>query len=98
VAFDAGQRLAQYLRFGAAHALREPRKRGDPVAGLVEGRQHQLGHVGLPGRGRPVPPSAAVPLPARETLLREPVKHCHHCCVSQFPLVEPVADLSYGQR
>jgi hypothetical protein len=98
VALDAGQRLAEHLRLGTGHALREPRERRDPVAGLVKRRQHQLGHIGLPGRGRPVPPGAAVTLPARESLLREPIKHCHHGRMSQFALVEPVADLSDGQR
>jgi len=92
------QRIAEHFGLGTRHALRESRERGDPVPGLVERRQHQLRHVRLPGRGRPVPPGATVPFPAREPLLRKPVKHRHDGGVSQVALIEPVADLSDRQR
>ena len=65
--------------------------------GLRQRGQHELRHVGLAGRGRAVPPGTAVPFSAREPFLRQPVKHRHHCGVSQA-LGEPVADLSYRQR
>ena len=95
--FKARQGIEEHLRLGAGHALREPSECRVPIASLCQRGQHQLGHVGLAGRGRAVSPSAAVPFPAREPLLRQPVKHCHHCGVSQA-LRESVADLSYGQR
>lgn len=91
------QGVAEHFRLSPGHALREPGEGSVPVAGLCERGKHQLGHVGLAGRGRAVPPGAAVPFPAREPLLRQPVKHGHHCGVSQA-LGESVADLSDGQR
>jgi hypothetical protein len=97
LALKARQGVAEHFRLGAGHALREPGESGVPVAGLCERGEHQLGHVGLAGRGGAVTPGAAVPFPAREPLLRQPVKHSHHCGVSQA-LRESVADLSDGQR
>jgi hypothetical protein len=93
----AREGLAKHFRLGTGHALREPCESRVPVPCLCQRGQHQLGHVGLAGRGRAVPPGAAVPFPAREPFFRQPVKHSHHCGVSQA-LWEPVADLSYGQR
>ena len=94
---EARQGIAEHFRLGTGHTLREPGESSVPVAGLCKRGKHQLGHVGLPGRGGAVPPGAAVPFPAREPLLRQPVKHRHHCGVSQA-LLESVADLSDGQR
>jgi len=94
---EPGQGLAEHLCLGAGHALREPGERRVTVARLRQRRQHQLGHVRLAGRGGPVPPGAAVPFPAREPLLRQPVKHRHHRRVSQA-LRQPVAYLPDGQR
>jgi hypothetical protein len=68
-----GQRRAQRIGLGPGDALREPGERRGPVARLVKRGEHQLCHVCLACRGRAVPPSAAIPFPAREALLRQPV-------------------------
>jgi hypothetical protein len=94
---DPRERLTQHVRLGAGDALREPRERGIPVARLLEGGQHQFRYISLAGRGRPVPPCAAVPFPAREPLLGQPVEHRHDGGVGQA-LRKPVADLSDRQR
>ena len=72
-----GERRAQRVRFVPGDALREPRKCRGPVTRLVKRGEHQLCYIRLACRGRAVTPSATIPLPAREALLRQPVKHCH---------------------
>jgi hypothetical protein len=71
--FEARQRLAENLCLGTRHALCEPGECGTPIAGLRERGQHQFGHVRFAGRRGPVAPRPAVALPARESLLRQPV-------------------------
>jgi hypothetical protein len=71
--FNVRKSLAQDVRLGTGHALRESRERGAAVAGLVKRGEHQLGHVCFSGRCRAVPPCTAIPFPAREPLFRQPV-------------------------
>ena len=94
---EMGEGLAQHLGLGAGHALRESRQRGTPVTGLVQRGEHQLGHISFSGRCRAVPPCAAIPLPARESFFRQPVKHRHDGGVCQG-LREADADFSDCQR
>src|SRR5262249_51990818 len=80
------------------HAAREPGQGGMAITGLVERVQHELGHVGFPGRRGPVAPGAPLSLPPREPLLGEPVQDRHHCGVREIPLGEATADLPDRER
>jgi len=45
LSLESRERLAQHVRLGTGHALRESRQRGDSVARLVKRGQHQFSHV-----------------------------------------------------
>jgi hypothetical protein len=40
LSLDPREGLTQHVRLGAGDTLREPRQRGIPVAGLLEGGKH----------------------------------------------------------
>src|SRR5580692_3478567 len=82
VTFEYFQRFAQRLGLDSGDRLGETGQCGSTVAGLVERGQHQLGDVGLPGRGRAITPGTTVALPPGESLFREPVEYRHHGGVS----------------
>src|SRR5215469_3340115 len=88
----------QCLGLGAGHAVREPRERGLPVAGLVQRAQHELGHVCFPAFCRTIVPCPAIALPPGEALLGKAVEHRHHSCVCQVPISEQAAHLANAQR
>jgi hypothetical protein len=88
-----GERREQRVRLGSGDTLREPGECRGPVTRLVKRGKHQLCDICLAGLGRTVPPGAAIPFPAREALLRQPIKHRHDGGMREV-LRESVADFS----